>query len=91
MPYIHKEIRKHLDSREQVPVGPGTLNYCITRLAHDYILAFGLSYNNLNEVYGAMLAAAAEFYRTVVAPYEDTKRRENGPISILDEVMEQQG
>jgi len=91
MPYIAKTTRKALDDREILPVVSGSLNYCITKLAHDYVNRHGLCYQTLNEVYGAMLAAAAEFYRAVVVPYEDKKRRENGPISLLDEVMEQQG
>lgn len=29
----------------------------------------------------------AEFYRTVAAPYEDKKRKENGSVSSLDEIF----
>lgn len=91
MPYIKKTERVALDVGDVMPQTPGQLNYVITKAAHEYIRNNGLSYTKLNEVYGAMQAAAAEFYRTVIVPYEDRKRQENGSVSLLDEVMEQQG
>lgn len=62
----------------------GELNYSITSILHGYIKEHDLCYKNLNEVVGALECAKQEFYRTVVAPYEDIKRRENGSISELD-------
>lgn len=87
MPYI-KEDRRRAIKADHLPQTIGELNYAITLVAHRYILAThpasSVNYAVLNEVYGAMQAAAAEFYRTVLAPYEDRKRAETGPISALD-------
>jgi hypothetical protein len=85
MPYIPKEDRVKIDAALSL-VGiynPGDLNYAITRLVHNYIDSFvrkGGGYSMLNEIVGVLECAKQEFYRTVVAPYEEKKRLENGDI-----------
>lgn len=67
------------------PTNEGELNYAITRLCHDYIRSKkGPSYAVLNSVHGVLHCADLELYRTVTAPYEDTKREANGSVSELD-------
>jgi len=47
----------------------------------DYLKDKGeYSYHTLNEVMGALSGAQQEFYRKVVAPYEDTKEIINGHV-----------
>lgn len=83
MPYVSKESRVFLDNGDE-PLSPGNLNYVISKAVHDYVRESGVSYAICNEVIGVLDCAKAEFYRTVVAPYEDKKRLENGPVSELD-------
>ena len=87
MPYIKQEKRVRLGSMP-VAFDVGELNYVISQAAHEYVLGklqtHDLSYALLNETYGAMCAAAAEFYRTIVVPYEDRKRLQNGVVSVLE-------
>lgn len=91
MPYISKGIREvmaaeTLDGKRPPPQTAGELNYLITLLVIQYIEVNGLNYQRLNDVVGALDGAKAEFQRRVVAPYEDTKIRENGdvyPSSLL--------
>jgi hypothetical protein len=79
MPYISKIRRGLMDAGIQ-PTSAGELNYMFTKLAADYIMENGLNYQRLNDVVGALDGAKAEFQRRVVAPYEDTKIRENGDV-----------
>lgn len=60
----------------------GEINYCITKLLNDYLKAFNTpySYQDLNELIGVLEAAKLEFYRKVVAPYEEVKILENGDV-----------
>jgi hypothetical protein len=98
MPYIKqddreylREVLENLYERLRIAKNPndmqvGWLNYVITSLCHFWLSGHGKlqSYKNLNEVIGALECAKQELYRTVVAPYENTKILENGPISNLD-------
>lgn len=87
MPYIKQIERDTIGPLDygQVPVkNPGQLNYCITKIIHSYVEDLGLRYATLNEAMGVLESAKQEFYRTVVAPYEDQKRKENGSVSELD-------
>lgn len=85
MPYVNEDRRRAIKVG-QPPQTIGELNYAITWAAHSYVLRQypEVNYASLNKVYGAMQAAAAEFYRCVLAPYEDRKREQTGPISALD-------
>lgn len=83
MPYITKEQRAELD----LPLAKvawsittlGELNYAMTVLAREFVSGGG-HYEELNAVHGTFHSAAAEFYRRVVAPYEDAKIEENGDV-----------
>lgn len=80
MPYIPPERRQALDAGALLPVDPGELNYVITRTVEQYRVTHGDSYQTFNDILGALSGATQEFYRRVVAPYEDTKRDENGDV-----------
>jgi hypothetical protein len=86
MPYITRETRAAVDAAiEAADVRlPGELNYAISRLVHRYLQRETITYARLNEVLGVLEAAKLELYRTVVAPYEEAKRREHGGVSDLD-------
>ncbi len=77
MPYINQHDRS---IAKITPRNAGELNFAITKLCADYVLRNGLHYANINDVIGALEGAKAEFYRRVVAPYEDTKIAENGEV-----------
>lgn len=84
MPYIKKEDRKYLDRQigalSKRILTEGELNYVISQLAHQSVKTWGLGYANLNKIIGVLECAKIEFYRRVVVPYEDMKRRENGDV-----------
>lgn len=85
MPYIRPEFRTALEFLNPLPSNAGELNYAISHLVHCYIRSKkGLSYEVLNSVHGVLHCADMELYRTVTAPYEDTKRAENGSVSEYD-------
>lgn len=71
-----KKVKVALDSEE--------LNYCITKVCHDWIVANGLNYKNLNTIIGVLECAKLELYRQIAAPYEREKHKVNGHISELD-------
>lgn len=88
MPYIKRTKRSPIDCAlsNVCPLleEEGDYNYAITILMHNYIQKNGLKYKNMNAIMGVVECAKEEFYRTVVAPYEDKKIVENGNISDLD-------
>ncbi len=85
MPYIKPEQRSQIDAcLKNLVSSPGGLNYAITKLCHNYIENFGLSYAMVNEVIGVLTCAMLELYRVVAGPYENKKWIENGPVSELD-------
>lgn len=77
MPYIDKQTRAFLNNRE--PQNVGELNYLITKTCLDFV-GTEKSYALYNAVVGALESAKLEFYRRVVAPYEDEKIKENGDV-----------
>ena len=88
MPYIaDKKFRKLYDGYityiinvlEKVPKYKqhGHVNYIITRLIT------GLkpkSYKEFNAILGILESVKLEFYRRIIAPYEDLKIKENGDV-----------
>ena len=78
MPYISEQNRE--DLKRRYPITPGELNYYLTLLLKEYIKNKGLSYQTINDIVGALEGAKLEFYRRVVAPYEDKKIQENGDV-----------
>lgn len=87
MPYIKMEDRgkyeelleKLIDIMKSLPVEriDGELNYVITRILKE---SYPLRYFNLNRAMGVLECAKLEFYRRVVAPYEDIKIKESGDV-----------
>ena len=94
MPYIKPIDRPDIDS----PVSIlsihlktwGELNYAITQVVHNFVLdkedfhGEDINYEMLAMAAMTFEMAKAEFIRTVVNPYEQKKREENGHISDLD-------
>ncbi|EFI32968.1 hypothetical protein Dthio_PD0282 [Desulfonatronospira thiodismutans ASO3-1] len=84
MPYIPEKRRQVFDplleelSREVHT--QGELNYCIYKLSRLIAQRMGDSYDNLSMCSSAMEHAKLEWYRKVLAPYEDEKIREHGDI-----------
>ena len=87
MPYIADKDRLDIDcyvNRLELET-PGELNYAITRMIDNYIIDLGkLSYSRGNEVVGVLECAKLEFYRKILAPYEDKKLSENGGVHRCD-------
>mgnify|MGYP007013800906 CR=1 FL=1 len=86
MPYIPKEERKRYDDliNELVSRLPsditqidGHLNYIITRILK---MVYKPRYFNYNRAIGLLECVKQEFYRVVVSPYEERKRREAGDV-----------
>lgn len=56
----------------------GHINYCITMLFK--LLYYPPKYRRYNRAMGVLECIKQEFYRRVVAPYEDKKIAENGDV-----------
>lgn len=89
MPYVDLPTRHTLDPVVAAVVlalqriGPdrraGALNYVISRVLFQ-LWGELPSYRLLNEAMGILMCAAQEFYRRVVAPYEDQKCEDHGDV-----------
>jgi hypothetical protein len=81
VPYILTTERFDMDQKlDAVPVdGPGALAYAVTRLCQRHLNG-RLKFANLALVVGVLVCVTLELYRRVIAPYEDTKRAENGDV-----------
>jgi hypothetical protein len=87
MPYIKPEAREKYDKLIKTlaqeltrPVGgvvDGEVNYVISRLIN---LSYERRYASLNRAIGVLECIKQEYYRRVVAPYEDEKIKENGDV-----------
>jgi hypothetical protein len=91
MPYIKQEERDKLDGciedlvqeleyefkQWQISKVDGALNYIITKLLLEL---YTPSYFNYNRAIGVLECVKQEYYRKVVAPYEELKESENGAI-----------
>lgn len=81
MPYLARHIRDQMTGLgARLPVNAGELNYAITRLLISYWGRRDHHYQEINDILGALEGAKLEFYRRVVAPYEDEKIVENGDV-----------
>ena len=87
MPYISSERRRGIneielraDGIKWIPSNAGDLQYVIAEFIHNYISDKGLNYQHCNDMLGALSGAHSEFYRQVVAPYENQKIIENGDV-----------
>lgn len=85
MPYISQADRRLLGGEyaDNFPLmeGAGQLNYMLTLLIHWYFKTNGKNYQAINDIIGALDGCKMEFYRHVVAPYEDGKIKENGDVA----------
>lgn len=87
MPYIKTKdrvkyegvLKELIDILRGLPVEriDGELNYVITKILKE---SYPLRYFNLNRAVGVLECAKLEFYRRVVAPYEDIKIKESGDV-----------
>ncbi len=85
MPYIHQKdrerIKPHIDKFwGECRLGTeGEMNYVITQLLELYRRG-GYAYSKFNELIGLLECIKLEYYRRMVASYEDTKMKENGDV-----------
>jgi hypothetical protein len=77
MPYIKQEERV---GRVTYAETAGQLNYVFTQVITEYLDNNGKSYQTINDIVGALECCKLELYRRIVAPYEDTKIKENGDV-----------
>jgi hypothetical protein len=89
MPYIEPRLREGLDyavdeladtiaDQSVYTSKDGQFNYAVSKLLQH---VFGPpSYYEYSRAMGVLESIKQEFYRTVVAPYEDVKRKENGDV-----------
>lgn len=80
MPYIEAGIRAAIDSGRMLPRNVGELTYAMTKVALAHVEKKGMSFAVFAEVMAALHATDQEFYRRMVAPYEDRKILENGDV-----------
>jgi hypothetical protein len=82
MPYVTDTVREkyddHIDDINNTAPNAGELTYVIYRLAKAF--SAGGTYARYALVIGCFICAILELYRRVVAPYEDTKIKENGDV-----------
>ncbi len=82
MPYIKSSKRVH-----SVPVAgtmnnPGELNFALSTIVNAYLITRELpnTYNDYNEVIGALESCKLEVYRRLVAPLENEKLEQHGDV-----------
>jgi len=86
MPYIADRFKSFLDTKAVMEVGdlcttPGELNYVLTTIVKEYFARTDkCNYQAINDILGALEGAKLEFYRRVVADYENIKIKENGDV-----------
>ena len=89
MPYIKQEDRDNIFikdseggyiSHKDIETA-GEMQYAIAVIIKSFIERKCLNYQNCNDVMGALVGAQQEFYRRVVAPYEEEKIKENGDVT----------
>lgn len=84
MPYIKPEDRQRLDQLFEglgyAINGPGELAYVLTEIIITYLYERPRNFTVLNEIIGVLSNVKTEFYRRVVAPYEDQKIQEHGDV-----------
>lgn len=81
MPYI-KIVDRNRETRQH-PKKAGDLNWILSEVCKIYLLENGTSYQTINDVVGALEGCKLEFYRRIVAPYEDIKIKENGDVYVV--------
>lgn len=97
MPYTTQEAREpiipHLEEAMKHIHTKGDLTFAITYLMHLRTKqickedeGYKIRYTKMSDVRSSTGDAYDEYYRVVMAPYEDQKRKENGPVSELDAI-----
>jgi len=86
-PYIKQENRKGWNDLAKVVAGvtlslpenerEGQLNYLITSILHK---VYKPKYFEYNRAIGLLECIKQEYYRKIVAPYEELKIKENGDV-----------
>ena len=87
MPYISEDAREALSPivgqmYAEPTINAGEIQYLIASMIDIYLKNCNkpVSYKDLNDVMGALAGAQQEFYRCVMAPYEQKKLEKNGPV-----------
>ena len=85
MPYILPNDRHNmqaaLNQLSTFTKNGGDIQYIIAWLVQDLLASkSAVRYADLEAIMGALSGAQQEFYREVVAPYEDKKMQDNGPV-----------
>lgn len=81
MPYITKDDRDEIDRPHiSVPGHKGGLTYVLTQKCLEYAGAHRTSFDTYGDIIAALECAKLEFYRRMLAPYEDKKIKENGDV-----------
>ena len=78
-PYIDREAREHINTGGSCETA-GDLTFALTVVIETYRAENPNRFQTFAEILGALRAAELEFYRRVVAPYEDKKLAENGDV-----------
>lgn len=83
MPYIKQERRDELEllvdmMREKGVKADGDLNYMLYAFCKRHVEP---SYNNYKNFCGELQQCATEIERRLLAPYEDSKIKENGDVA----------
>lgn len=78
MPYI--PTSQKLKVKEGKITNAGELNYAIHQLISNYLENSKHNYQTCNDIMGVLSCVGAEFYRRVIAPYEDKKIIQNGDV-----------
>lgn len=79
MPYIEKKRRTEIKRPLCDAHDAGELNNLLTLMIFHY-LPDEPRYQDYNEIMGVLTCMQMEFYRRLVAPYEDKKRIEHGDV-----------
>ena len=91
MPYIKKDDRTKIHLKKEdgnafdaIVVDDittaGELQYAMAVMFKSYMARKGLRYQQFNDIMGALAGAQMEFYRRVVAPYEQVCIKKNGDV-----------
>ena len=74
---VNEMFRKSVTDENAVS---GELNYIIFSIMKRYVKAKGKRYFRMQNLLGALDCCSKEFYRKVVAPYEDEAIEKNGDV-----------
>jgi hypothetical protein len=86
MPYIKRDRRDVINAQDMKILSyddidsAGEIQYAIAVILKSYMERKDLTYQNCNDVVGALAGAQMEYYRKVVGPYESEKELENGSV-----------